>query len=69
MDEDTSRSLALLAAELIAIERWDDQYWRGGPPDVDEIVAHVSRRERRGEIIRQLADITRTPEISRAANP
>jgi hypothetical protein len=69
MDEEASQTLAILVAELIAIERWDEHYWRNGPPDVDEIVAYVSRKERRSEIIRLLADITRKMERNKKRHP
>jgi len=38
MDEETSNTPAVLVAELIAIERWDKECWRSGPPDVIEII-------------------------------
>jgi hypothetical protein len=69
MDEETSRTLAVIVAELIAIKQWDEGYWRSGPPDVNEIIAYVSRRERRSEIMRLLADITLKMEGERTEHP
>jgi hypothetical protein len=43
-----------LKAELFAIDRWDTWYWKSKDPVRYEIVAHVQRRRRRAEIIREL---------------
>lgn len=57
MDDDKLHTLTLLVAELAAIELLDAQLWLDGSPYGYDIVAFVQRRNRRREIIPQLADI------------
>ena len=50
-----------LAAELKAIEQWDELYWRNRTRDVYEKSAFVARCHRRNEILAQLGNMEKGP--------
>jgi hypothetical protein len=54
-DQDELDRVERLVEELKAIEKWDTSYWRNGQTEVHEKIAFLARRERRSEILSQLA--------------